>query len=693
MTTNQVLLDLGPGDVHMPQPLGVVAPPPPKAGGRRTLKPLTTEERNALPDSAFALPKERRYPIHDAAHAKNAMARLEQQKSRMSGTTYARARANILKAYKRFGINPPAESKKTSALIRTAGLSIHVQHRLAAEGATGVVGQKGAQEPTQLLRAVEVSSRTIGDVLGATEAAAGAAGGDASVPVWNQIAKLGQWAGHPSGPFQITRKDVADMVRNFRASQNRRVAIDFEHASEADPTKGSIPTEGAPAQGWIIDLQDRGADGLWGLVQWLEPARSYIREGKYRYFSPAIRFKSKERESGDDAGARLTSGALTNNPFLDGMMPMAAKDTGAGPAAQGSGGAKPGSTEWSTGPDGTLVTLTYAHTPDEYMPRMRAVLKLEPTATAAECMAVVKRLQEYFDIAGQMVCVCQGVDLGAYMPAMREMVAAPLGCTWEHVFEVFEQLLECLIGDQDDDYDEEAAPSSRGMRDTMTTVTTEKIEEITLRAGAAEAKLKDAEEKATALTARLQEAESTMTALRASEASTTAKATALEGKVAELTLQLNDKTGKLSTLETEIAGFREAEKTRLVAERGARVDATLATYGESRSLKPADRDTLLTLLTVDPAGYERMYPSVPPGQAHLLTNLNRQAGGTGSGSAGPGSLAPPEMTDGVQLAAPGDTAFALSQRLRKERGLDLADAAVLASRMILARDARARGGR
>jgi hypothetical protein len=35
---------------------------------------LTTEERNALPDSAFALPG-RRYPIHDAAHARDALAR------------------------------------------------------------------------------------------------------------------------------------------------------------------------------------------------------------------------------------------------------------------------------------------------------------------------------------------------------------------------------------------------------------------------------------------------------------------------------------------------------------------------------------------------------------------------------------------------------------------------------------------
>jgi hypothetical protein len=36
---------------------------------------LTAATRNALPDSAFALPG-RRYPIHDIAHARDALARV-----------------------------------------------------------------------------------------------------------------------------------------------------------------------------------------------------------------------------------------------------------------------------------------------------------------------------------------------------------------------------------------------------------------------------------------------------------------------------------------------------------------------------------------------------------------------------------------------------------------------------------------
>ena len=38
---------------------------------------LTTKERNALPDTDFALPN-RRYPIHDEDHARDALARVSE---------------------------------------------------------------------------------------------------------------------------------------------------------------------------------------------------------------------------------------------------------------------------------------------------------------------------------------------------------------------------------------------------------------------------------------------------------------------------------------------------------------------------------------------------------------------------------------------------------------------------------------
>lgn len=42
---------------------------------------LTTKSRNALSSKAFALPKTRAYPIPDASHARNALARAAQNAS------------------------------------------------------------------------------------------------------------------------------------------------------------------------------------------------------------------------------------------------------------------------------------------------------------------------------------------------------------------------------------------------------------------------------------------------------------------------------------------------------------------------------------------------------------------------------------------------------------------------------------
>lgn len=40
---------------------------------------LTASRRNKLSDSTFGLPKERKYPVNDRAHAANAKARASQQ--------------------------------------------------------------------------------------------------------------------------------------------------------------------------------------------------------------------------------------------------------------------------------------------------------------------------------------------------------------------------------------------------------------------------------------------------------------------------------------------------------------------------------------------------------------------------------------------------------------------------------------
>lgn len=50
---------------------------------------LTSAQRNALPSSDFAIPSERKYPIEDASHRRNAKARASEMenKGKLSGKT------------------------------------------------------------------------------------------------------------------------------------------------------------------------------------------------------------------------------------------------------------------------------------------------------------------------------------------------------------------------------------------------------------------------------------------------------------------------------------------------------------------------------------------------------------------------------------------------------------------------------
>ena len=53
---------------------------------------LSTKRRNAEPRSDFGLPEERKYPMPDKAHARNAKARASQQKKEGNLTASEKAR-------------------------------------------------------------------------------------------------------------------------------------------------------------------------------------------------------------------------------------------------------------------------------------------------------------------------------------------------------------------------------------------------------------------------------------------------------------------------------------------------------------------------------------------------------------------------------------------------------------------------
>lgn len=67
---------------------------------------LTAAERRELATKDFAWPEHRAYPVHDAAHAKNALARLNQayDAKTISKKDYRHVYQNVMKAYARFGL-------------------------------------------------------------------------------------------------------------------------------------------------------------------------------------------------------------------------------------------------------------------------------------------------------------------------------------------------------------------------------------------------------------------------------------------------------------------------------------------------------------------------------------------------------------------------------------------------------------
>jgi|SRR6185437_13659478 len=65
---------------------------------------LSTKEKNDLPESVFAFPKQRKEPMTDASHVRNALARFDQVKG-VSDSERGQAFANIKKAGKHYNVD------------------------------------------------------------------------------------------------------------------------------------------------------------------------------------------------------------------------------------------------------------------------------------------------------------------------------------------------------------------------------------------------------------------------------------------------------------------------------------------------------------------------------------------------------------------------------------------------------------
>jgi len=107
------------------------------------------------------------------------------------------------------------------------------------------------------------------------------------------------------GPFYVDDTNEVITTTMQRAG-SKQIPVDYDHQIDHSIKNG----QPAPAAGWISKLESRD-NGIWGLVEWTERAKSYLSAKEYRYLSPVLNHNDK----GEVICIRRA--ALTNKPALE----------------------------------------------------------------------------------------------------------------------------------------------------------------------------------------------------------------------------------------------------------------------------------------------------------------------------------------------------------------------------------------
>jgi phage I-like protein len=125
--------------------------------------------------------------------------------------------------------------------------------------------------------------------------------------------------------FAMTKDDLAAVVTNFRKRKTGDLVIDYDHS-----TLSAGDGEPKPAAGWLKQIDDAPDEQgvLWGDAEFTERAAKMLDAREYKYVSPVTDWGVRDKETGNQQGATLTSVALTNSPLFEGMpaLPLVASD-------------------------------------------------------------------------------------------------------------------------------------------------------------------------------------------------------------------------------------------------------------------------------------------------------------------------------------------------------------------------------
>jgi hypothetical protein len=171
--------------------------------------------------------------------------------------------------------------------------------------------------------------------------------------------------------------------------------------------------------------------GLWAYTRLLEPVAGYIKDGKIKWTSVTVWPNAVDPESGKEIGPLLTSVAFTNQPFIEGMQPIAASYAGPGGC-------------W----------YDRARDPEDALAQLRTVFGLPQTSSVSDVMGEIGKFQAWVRTGS----VPYGVDADELVGCMRAILGLPALSTPDEVFAELDKLLPALI-EQDALEATESAPA------------------------------------------------------------------------------------------------------------------------------------------------------------------------------------------------------------------------------------------
>lgn len=288
---------------------------------------------------------------------------------------------------------------------------------------------------------------------------------------WINVANEGEYKGHHQGEFALTPEVLQQLVDNLHNSPQYAsgpveltlsdgttsaadagtqdvVQFDYEHASEMAPWEGSIPSSGAPAIGWVRDLEVRkGDDGrlqLWALAWLGDQIRGQIDRAEYKWVSIAWNPAGIHWVTGEPIGAVLTSIAFTNHPYLQDLESLAAANRAVTPSKGGDHGTpraagqprKPGvdsdrSSAGGTRGSSTTPPVAREREPQPMPPEVKALLarlcSLHGLQVDASYDSIIKAAENASTNGGKLnaVLAALGVsDATAALAGIPELMAA-----------------------------------------------------------------------------------------------------------------------------------------------------------------------------------------------------------------------------------------------------------------------------